>query len=108
VNLSGNTSTSYTHFSPRVGIAYQLDEKTVIRMGYGRSYDIGVFGSIFGHAVNPKRAGTGKPGNYDFKWSGLQYRLFPLQRAVRVGSSDSTRRYLGNEQLQTESRIRAA
>jgi hypothetical protein len=37
--------------NPRVGVAYQLDPKTVIRMGYGRSFDIGVFGSIFGHVV---------------------------------------------------------
>ena len=38
-------------FSPRVGVAYELNPKTVIRAGYGRSYDIGVFGSIFGHNV---------------------------------------------------------
>jgi hypothetical protein len=51
VDLRGNTSTSFTHFAPRLGVAYQWDPKTVIRLGYGRSYDIGVFGSIFGHAV---------------------------------------------------------
>ena len=51
VNLKGNTDTSYKHFAPRIGIAYQLTPKTVVRMGYGRSYDIGVFGSIFGHAI---------------------------------------------------------
>jgi outer membrane receptor protein involved in Fe transport len=38
-------------WNPRVGFAYQLDPKTVIRAGYGRSFDIGVFGSIFGHVV---------------------------------------------------------
>jgi len=38
-------------FEPRIGLAYQIDPKTVIRAGYGRSFDIGVFGSIFGHAV---------------------------------------------------------
>ena len=27
-----------------------MNEKTVIRMGFGISYDIGVFGSNFGHA----------------------------------------------------------
>jgi hypothetical protein len=36
---------------PRLGIMYQLDDKTVIRAGYGRSFDTGVFGSIFGHVV---------------------------------------------------------
>lgn len=37
--------------APRVGVAYQVNPKTVIRAGYGRSFDIGVFGSIFGHVV---------------------------------------------------------
>ncbi len=38
-------------FNPRVGVAYQFDPKTVIRAGYGRSFDIGVFGSMYGHVV---------------------------------------------------------
>ncbi|MGI8769844.1 MAG: TonB-dependent receptor [Acidobacteriaceae bacterium] len=37
--------------APRIGVAYQLNPKTVIRAGYGRSFDIGVFGSIFGHVA---------------------------------------------------------
>ena len=39
------------NWAPRVGVAYQMTEKTVLRGGYGRSYDIGVFGSLFGHSV---------------------------------------------------------
>src|SRR5262249_7197265 len=39
------------NWAPRVGTTYQLDEKTVLRAGYGRSYDIGVFGSPFRHSV---------------------------------------------------------
>jgi hypothetical protein len=46
-----NVERNWKNFGPRLGIAYQLTPKTVVRMGYGRSYDIGVFGSIFGHAV---------------------------------------------------------
>ena len=38
-------------FAPRIGATYQFDPKTVIRAGYGRSFDTGVFGSIFGHTV---------------------------------------------------------
>jgi hypothetical protein len=38
-------------FAPRIGATYQLDPKTVLRAGYGRSFDTGVFGSIFGHVV---------------------------------------------------------
>jgi Carboxypeptidase regulatory-like domain len=46
-----NWSLAPNAWNPRVGITYQLDDKTVIRSGYGRSFDIGVFGSIFGHVV---------------------------------------------------------
>ena len=45
VETSTSTRTGRTP-EPRLGIAYQLTPKTVVRMGYGRSYDIGVFGSI--------------------------------------------------------------
>jgi outer membrane receptor protein involved in Fe transport len=38
-------------FAPRIGATYQLGPKTVLRAGYGRSFDTGVFGSIFGHVV---------------------------------------------------------
>jgi outer membrane receptor protein involved in Fe transport len=38
-------------WNPRVGLAYQATDKTVVRAGYGRSFDLGVFGSIFGHVV---------------------------------------------------------
>jgi len=41
----------WKQFAPRLGATYQFDPKTVIRAGYGRSFDTGVFGSIFGHTV---------------------------------------------------------
>ena len=50
INLAGNVE-NRLNWAPRVGVTYQIDEKTVIRGGYGRSYDIGVFGSLFGHSV---------------------------------------------------------
>ena len=49
--LDGNIGNYFGAFAPRIGIAYQVRPKTVIRVGYGRSFDIGVFGSNFGHAV---------------------------------------------------------
>ncbi|HMD99994.1 MAG TPA: TonB-dependent receptor [Terriglobia bacterium] len=51
IGMDGNVSNTYKNFAPRLGIAYQMDPKTVVRMGYGRSFDIGTFGSIFGHTV---------------------------------------------------------
>lgn len=51
VNLRGNAKTNYQHFAPRLGLAYQVTPATVLRMGYGRSYDIGVFGTLFGHTI---------------------------------------------------------
>lgn len=51
IGLNGNINTDYKHLAPRVGISYQLTPKTVIRSGYGRSYDVGVFGVSFGHNV---------------------------------------------------------
>jgi len=51
VPLSGNVQTNYKNLAPRLGIAYQINPKTVVRLGYGRSFDVGMFGSIFGHSV---------------------------------------------------------
>src|SRR6202790_4789087 len=51
VGSNGSVKNDWHAFAPRLGIAYQATPKTVIRMGYGRSYDIGVFGSNFGHTV---------------------------------------------------------
>jgi len=50
VGLNGNVDNKL-NWGPRVGATYQLNERTVLRAGYGRSYDIGVFGSLFGHSV---------------------------------------------------------
>src|SRR5216684_47114 len=50
-SLNGNIKNTLKAFAPRIGIAYQYDSKTVVRLGYGRSFDIGVFGSNFGHVV---------------------------------------------------------
>jgi hypothetical protein len=48
---NGNVANDWHAFAPRLGVAYQATPKTVVRLGYGRSYDIGVFGSNFGHTV---------------------------------------------------------
>lgn len=50
VGLNGDVENSY-NFAPRLSLAYKVTDKLVVRAGYGRSYDIGVFGSLFGHSV---------------------------------------------------------
>ena len=51
IGLNGNVANTYKAFAPRLSFAYQFDSKTVVRLGYGRGFDIGVFGSNFGHVV---------------------------------------------------------
>ncbi len=73
-------------YNPRIGLAYQATEKTVIRAGYGRSFDIGVFGSIFGHVVtqnlpvlaNQSISPTGGPTSSSFQLAnGPTANVFP-------------------------------
>ncbi len=51
VGLDLNVKGTFTTLAPRLGLAYRITEQTVLRAGYGRGYDIGIFGSIFGHNV---------------------------------------------------------
>jgi len=51
IGSNGNVANAWDALGPRVGLAYQYDAKTVVRLGYGRSFDIGVFGLNFGHVV---------------------------------------------------------
>jgi hypothetical protein len=51
VSRHGIQTMNWHNFAPRAGIAYQLNPKTVLRAGYGWGYDVGVFGSNFGHNV---------------------------------------------------------
>jgi outer membrane receptor protein involved in Fe transport len=51
VSSHGIQTMDWHNFAPRLGFAYQLTRTTIIRGGYGWSYDLGVFGSTFGHNV---------------------------------------------------------
>src|SRR5712664_2482468 len=51
IGLDGNINNTLKAFAPRISFAYQFDPKTVVLIGYGRGFDIGVFGSNFGHVV---------------------------------------------------------
>ena len=77
IGLNMNVAAAKNTWNPRVGLAYQTTEKTVIRAGYGRSFDLGVFGSDFGHVVtqnipvlaNQSISGTSGPTSYAFNLS---------------------------------------
>lgn len=47
VSQSADSETQWSNISPRVGIAYSANDKTVIRTGFGRSYFQGTFGWTF-------------------------------------------------------------
>ena len=51
VSMHGYQEMNWKNFAPRLGITYQLTQKTVVRAGYGWAYELGTFGSIFGHNV---------------------------------------------------------
>jgi hypothetical protein len=48
---AGGVTGNLTNFAPRLGIAYVINPTTVLRVGYGRSFDAGYAGDIFGLAA---------------------------------------------------------
>ncbi len=50
VSSSMNFNAYNTGFVPRIGIAYQVQEKTVLRAGYGSSFTPAGLGAVFGQA----------------------------------------------------------
>ena len=48
---AGGIKGNLKNFAPRLGIAYLINSDTVIRAGYGRSFDAGYAGDIFGIAA---------------------------------------------------------
>ena len=46
-----NVKKSWDNFAPRLGIAYQMFDKTVIRAGYGRVYGQGWSGNTYGEVL---------------------------------------------------------
>jgi Carboxypeptidase regulatory-like domain/TonB dependent receptor len=51
VGPTGYQTMNWANLAPRLGIAYQMNQKTVIRTGYGWAYEMGTFGATFGHNV---------------------------------------------------------
>lgn len=51
VSNHGIQQMNWANIAPRFGVTYQLDQKTVLRAGYGWSYNVGAFGTLFGHNV---------------------------------------------------------
>jgi len=74
-------------FEPRLGAAYQLNPKTVIRAGYGRSFDIGVFGSVFGHVVTQNLPVLANQSISNSTATGQAFCLGTSSTATTIGSS---------------------
>jgi hypothetical protein len=78
IGLNMGVKSPANTWNPRMGIAYQFTPKSVLRVGYGRSFDLGVFGSTFGHVVtqnipvlaNQSLNTSGAGTNYAFNLSG--------------------------------------
>jgi hypothetical protein len=51
VSMHGYQEMNWKNFAPRLGVTYQVRDNTVVRAGYGWAYELGTFGSIFGHNV---------------------------------------------------------
>jgi hypothetical protein len=51
VPTNGGQQNNLKNFAPRLGLAYSPNQRMVFRLGYGRSFDEGVYGSIFGTAL---------------------------------------------------------
>lgn len=50
VDLAGNVRNTW-NWAPRAAMTFVVNDRTVVRGGFGRTYDVGVFGSTFGHTV---------------------------------------------------------
>ncbi len=46
-SLNMNYQTTWGNWAPRIGLSYQLNRRTVVRAGYGRSFAMGTFGTDF-------------------------------------------------------------
>ena len=49
VSMYSNVQPRYNNFAPRLGLSYLVTQKTVIRMGFGRSYFLNGFDAAFNH-----------------------------------------------------------
>ena len=89
IPLNMGVAAAKNTYNPRLGVAYQMTPRTVIRAGYGRSFDLGVFGSDFGHVVtqnipvlaNQSLNGTGGNTSYAFNLSDPTNTTIPGQGA---------------------------
>ena len=94
VPLNLGVAAAKNTYNPRFGVAYQYNEKTVIRAGYGRSFDLGVFGSDFGHVLtqnlpvlaNQSLTGTGNLTSYAFNLTDPSNVAVPVNMGTAVGA----------------------
>jgi hypothetical protein len=52
VSPTAGVLNNWWDFAPRIGLAYQVSPKTVVRAGYAKTYPIGFYGANFGAITN--------------------------------------------------------
>jgi len=87
INKFAGVQPEYNDFGPRLGIAYTLTPRTVIRAGYGRSYAINRFGANFGTYCCQWPVGD----NQAINAATLYSRIFPLSQGPPDPSSGAVR-----------------
>lgn len=91
-------NTDYDHWQPRIGAAYQLDEKTVLRGGWGRYYlPISMFGGVAGFASNTPFVATQGGGENQFIPINTLSNPFPAGLLQPLGASQGLATFAGND-----------
>jgi hypothetical protein len=85
VSLNMNYKTTWGNLAPRLGFSYQIGKSSVVRAGYGRSFAMGTFGTLFAvdstsslpvYAIQSLNATTVKGSVFDLATGPPDY-IFP-------------------------------
>ena len=80
-------NTHYRNFQPRVGVAYAVDSKTVLRTSFNLAYTHGSAGVGGNGATGPGRTGYNLPASYSSAITGAAGVLLGARRSLGVRAS---------------------
>jgi hypothetical protein len=84
--------TQYSNFAPRIGVAYQVNSKTVVRGGFGLYYDLGYgnYGDISASYPYLRDSFTFEPGlGFPFDLANPAFQSIPFSTAITPDSGVS-------------------